>query len=422
MNKGVQLDFNSILFAYGNTDGALDNQSLYRIAASEAGMNVEEFNRLEPIGEDGRKYSVKAREVRWIQQSLKRMGLLEKTDVRGKWQLTSEGRKKVELRKAITGFSMLAFSTKLGIAIWGDSRYIFSQINEPITLTVSSPPYPIKYGRGYGKWREDEIIDLVIGVLEPIIANLVDGGSVMLNMGNDVFEDGVASRSIYVEKLVIRMYETLGLRKMDTLIWHNPSKAPGPVQWANVERLQLSTGYEPILWMCNNPKKVKTDNRRVLQPISEAHQKLIDRGGEKRTSVNGDGTHTVRAGSFGRQVNGKIPSNVIRQVHQSKSSNEYRRLCREHNLPVHSAMFPYELAEFLVKFGSDKGDLIVDPFGGSLTSALVADDLERRFITADTVHEYLMGGSLRFGERAEVNPQFKSIFLGNYQPPQSDIA
>lgn len=412
-NKRTQLDFDSLLLAYGDSNtGALDNNSLYHIAANEAGIPLDDLNRLEPIGKDGRKYSKTTRQIRWAQQSLKRMGLLEKTDVRGKWQLTHEGRKKVELRKAITGFSMLAFSTKLGIAIWGDSRHIFSQINEPITLTVSSPPYPIKYGRGYGKWREDEIIDLIIGVLEPIIANLVDGGSVMLNVGNDVFEDGVPSRSIYVEKLVIRMYETLGLRKMDTLIWYNPSKAPGPVQWANVERMQLSTGYEPILWMCNNPKKVRTDNRRVLQPISEAHQKLIDRGGEKRTSVNGDGTHTVRKGSFGTQVNGKIPSNVIRQVHQSKSSNEYRRLCKEHGLPVHGAMFPYELVEFLVKFASEEGELIADPFGGSLTSALVAHKLGRRFITADTIYEYLKGGSLRFGDEAEMNPQFNQIYTG----------
>lgn len=412
-NKRTQLDFDSLLLAYGDSNtGALDNDSLYRIAANEAGIPLDDLNRLEPIGKDGRKYSKTTRQIRWAQQSLKRMGLLEKTDVRGKWQLTHEGRKKVELRKAITGFSMLAFSTKLGIAIWGDSRHIFSQINEPITLTVSSPPYPIKYGRGYGKWREDEIIDLVIGVLEPIIANLVDGGSVMLNVGNDVFEDGMASRSIYVEKLVIRMYETLGLRKMDTLIWHNPSKAPGPVQWANVERMQLSTGYEPILWMCNNPKKVKTDNRRVLQPISEAHQRLIDQGGEKRTSVNGDGTHTVRKGSFGAQVNGKIASNVIRQVHQSKSSNEYRRLCREHNLPVHSAMFPYELAEFLVKFGSTPGDLVVDPFSGSFTTAKVCEDLDRRWIGSDNIHEYVKGGSLRFGDEVEMNSQFDQIYTG----------
>lgn len=407
-----QLDFDSILFAYGHSSGALDNNTLYRVAANEAGISDEELTRLEPIGEDGRKYSKTTRQIRWIQQSLKRMGLLEKTDVRGKWQLTHEGRKKVELHKAISGFSMLAFSTKLGIAIWGDSRHVFSQINEPITLTVSSPPYPIKYGRAYGAWRENEIIDLVIGVLEPIIANLVDGGSIMLNMGNDVFEDGMASRSIYVEKLVIRMYETLGLRKMDTLIWHNPSKAPGPVQWANVERMQLSTSYEPILWMCNNPKKVRTDNRRVLQPISEAHQKLIDRGGEKRTTVSGDGTHTVRAGSFGRQVDGKIASNIIRRPHQSSSSNEYRRLCKEHNLPIHGAMFPYELAEFLVKFGSEEGDLVVDPFGGAMTTAKVAHDLGRRFITADTVYEYLMGGSLRFGEDADVNPEFEQIYTG----------
>lgn len=407
-----QLDFDSVLMAYGDdARGEMENDSLYQKAASAAGISDEELDRHVPMGKDGRTYSKTKHQIRWIQQSLKRAGLLERTDIRGKWRLTHEGRKKVELRKAVNGFSMLAFSNKLGIAIWGDARHVFSQIDEPITLTVTSPPYPIKYGRAYGSWRENEIIDLIAGVLEPIVNNLVDGGSVMLNLGNDVFEDGLPSRSIYFEKLVVRLYETLGLRKMDTLVWHNPSKAPGPVQWANIERVQLSTGYEPVLWMCNNPAKAKTDNRRVLEPVSERYQRLIDQGGEKRTAVNGDGTHTVKEGSFSRQVDGKIPSNVIRIGHSSASTNRYRRLCDEYGLPIHGAMYPYGLAEFLVRFGSEEGDLVADPFGGALTTALAANNNNRRFITADIMHEYLKGGSLRFDD-AEMHPQFEKIYNG----------
>lgn len=412
--KRVQLDFDSFLNAYSKASDGLDNESIYRFVASEAGICPEELNKLEPIGADGRKYSKIKREIRWHQQTLKRAGWLEKTDVRGKWQLTNLGRKKVELRKAVDGFSMLAFSTKLGIGIFGDSRWIFSQIDTPITLVVTSPPYPIRNGRSYGRWIEDEIIDLIVGVMEPIVKNLVPGGSLMLNLGNDVFQSGMPSRTLYIEKLTLRLHECLGLSKCDTLIWHNPSKAPGPVQWANVERMQLSTGYEPILWMTNDPTRLKTDNRRVMQPISEAHQKLIDRGGEKRTRVNGDGTHTVRQGSFGRQVDGKIASNVIRQVHQSRHSNEYRKLSREFGLPVHGAMFPYELAAFLVKFGSEVGDVIAEPFAGSFTTPKVCEDLGRPWIAGENVFEYTYGGALRFGNEAEINPQFQEIYTGIY--------
>lgn len=414
MSKRVQLDFDSFLNAYANADKGLDNEAIYRIAARESGISDDDLNRLEPIGTDGRKYSKIKREIRWYQQTLKRAGWLEKTDVRGKWTLTSSGRKKVELRKAVDGFSMLAFSTKLGVAIFGDSRCVFSKIDTPIDLVLTSPPYPVHYGRAYGKFAEDEIIDLILGVLEPIVKNLVPGGSVMLNVGNDVFQPGMPSRSLYVEKLVLRLNECLGLDKCDTLIWHNPSKAPGPVQWANVHRMHLSTGYEPILWLTNDPMRLKTDNRRVLQPISKAHQRLIDQGGEKRTSVNGDGAHTVRKGSFARQVDGKIASNVIRQVHQSRHSNEYRRLSREFGLPVHGAMMPYELASFLVRFGTAEGETVAEPFAGSFTTPKACEDLGRRWIASDNVFEYNYGGALRFGSEAEINPKFHEIYLGAY--------
>ncbi len=405
MENGNQLTMDHVLFAYEGEEPC-SNDDIYSRVAKDAGIFPEELNKLESIGKDKRKYSKRKREIRWIQQSLKRAGYLEREGA-AKWKLTHEGRKKVALHRALNGFSMLAFSTKLGVAIWGDSKDVFSKLNQPITLTISSPPYPIRYGRAYGKWNEVEIVDFIVGVLEPVVKNLVDGGSVMLNLGNDVFEPGMPSRSLYIERLTLKLYDALGLHKMDTIIWHNPSKAPGPIEWASKRKIQMATSYEPILWMCNNPINAKTDNTRILSPLSDNYKKLIEKGGEDRTSVSADGTHVVKRGNFSNKVDGSMPRNIYRKGHSCSHNNDYRKKCRENGLPVHGAMFPFSLAEHLIKFGSNPGDVVADPFGGSLVTAAAAEKHKRRFITADIMHEYVLGGSLRFSsEEVKYNPDF----------------
>jgi len=396
------MDLLHFLKFYPDTGKPIDNETMYRRFGDAAAIDKTELETLTPVGRDGRRYSLPKRRARWMQQELKRLGLLERVG-RAQWKLTEQGRKKVRLTQTIGDFSMLAFSTRLGIAVWGDARAVFDKIDTPITLMVSSPPYPIMYGRAYGKWGEDEVIDLIVAVVEKILKNLVDGGSVMLNVGVDVFEKGKASRSVWVERLILRIYDVLGLRLMDRIIWHNPSKIPGPVEWASKRRIQMSSAYEPVLWFSNNPNKSKTDNRRILTPYTDKQKKLIERGGEAQGRQNGDGAYTSRRGAFGKDNGGSMPRNIFKRGHISRSSSRYRSLCKENGLPTHHAMFPFELAEHLVKFGSEEGDLVVDPFGGSLTTAAVCEENRRRFITTDVVHEYLHGGGLRLGADMEVD-------------------
>lgn len=57
---------------------------------------------------------------------------------------------------------------------------------------------------------------------------------------------------------------------------------------------------------------------------------------------------------------------------------------------------PLKLAEFLVTFLSEPGDLVVDGFAGSFTTARAAENLGRRWIATDIMAEYVMGGAVRF--------------------------
>lgn len=55
----------------------------------------------------------------------------------------------------------------------------------------------------------------------------------------------------------------------------------------------------------------------------------------------------------------------------------------------HFATFPTELVERCIQITSDKGDLVLDPFLGSGTTALVAGDLGRRFLGVELNPDYL---------------------------------
>jgi len=66
---------------------------------------------------------------------------------------------------------------------------------------------------------------------------------------------------------------------------------------------------------------------------------------------------------------------------------------------VHSAVFPIELCNRVIKFYSYKGDLVFDPFAGSGTLGEAAMDLERYFFLAEIKNEYVKRISEQISKR-----------------------
>ena len=396
----VQLDlFSAVLHSYSaEREGRIDNATLYDQVASRAGIDRDEFARKSPVGRDQQPHSLLARAVRWHQQTLKHAGVLERVEgERGVWQLTRPASK--ELDEIQPGVSVVGFSTDLGIAILGTCETVFSRIDCPITLVITSPPYPLAKARSYGNVSEAQYVDWIVRQLEPIVRNLVPGGSIALNISNDIFLAGGA-RSLYRERLLLALHDRLGLYKVDELIWHNPSKPPGPVRWASIERTQLNVAWEPIYWLTNDPRALRTDNRRVLQAHSERHLKLISQGGEQRHGEFSDGAYRVHPGRFGNPTEGKIPRNVLTFGHSCADQRQYKRDARAAGLPAHGAPMPLSLASFLVEFMSRPGDLVVDPFGGSYTTAKAAELLGRRWLSTEIMVQYILGSSQKTENKA----------------------
>jgi DNA modification methylase len=374
--------------------GRLTTNELYRMVAARAGLDASALDEKTPVGRLGEDRSLLKRKIRWHQQSLRELGLIRRVDgSRGVWELTEAGKSK--LRKIRDGVAVLGFSTRLGVAIWGNASHVFSRWSEPIFLGLTSLPYPLRNPRAYGNPPIEEYTGFVCRIMEPIVRNMVPGGNVVLSLSNDIFESGSPARSTYLEELTIALCKRLDLHLMDRLVWES-NKPPGPIAWASKERMQLNAGYEPILWFCNDPKRCIADNRRVLEPHTEAHKRLIARGGGRQPRVNGDGAYRQRVGAFSNPTEGRIPRNVFHISNHCADQRAYKHKARALGLQPHGAPMPLELARKLVRFMTDVGQLVVDPCSGSTTTGLACELEGRRWAATDVVFDYVRGGAERF--------------------------
>lgn len=390
------LDFS--FFRY--PDHAIDNAKLYPMVAELAGISSDDLQAVMPIGHKGEKHNVVARKIRWFQQTLKHAGIIEKVPgKKGVWSLVKPANKAETLDMVMENVAVAAYSTHLGIAILGWAERVFSGLDQEISCIITSPPYPLKNAREYGNPKEAEYVDWICKTLEPVIKRLAPGGSVCLNVSNDVFMDHSPARSLYQERLVLALHDRLGLHKMDNLIWANFSKAPGPIQWASKTRFQLNNAYESVYWMTNDPLKVMSNNQRVLQPHTPEHLKLIAKGGYDKYAVNSDGAHRKYPGSYGNPTEGKIPRNVLQFGHACGRQRAYKAEAEANGWKAHGAPMPYKLVKFLLEFLTVPGQLVVDPMAGSATLADAAEDAGNPWIISERILQYIMGSSYRFAGR-----------------------
>lgn len=387
-HAGAQLDLFDVLGAYRAAGDSISNEELYEQLTSQELLTRAELDAVSPIGESQELHSKSKRRIRWFQQTLKGMGLLERIDgERGVWRLSHKN--KAGLHEALDGVHLVAYSTELGCAVWTNNQPLFKSLGEPIHLCVTSPPYPLRQQRGYGNVDERKWVDFIVESLEPVVKSLAPGGSVVLNVSNDIFEPKRPSRSLYVERMVLALHDELGLSLMDRWPWINLSKPPGPTYWASIERQQLNVGWEPVFWFTNNPELVRSDNRRVLEPHSEQHLKLLEQGNTRQANY-GDGAYRLRGkNSYANKTAGKIPKNVIVRGHRCADTDAVRVAAERLGLPSHPAMFPTDIADFAIRFLTVEGDLVVDPFAGSNKVGLAAERLKRRWLSAELILEYV---------------------------------
>lgn len=260
-----------------------------------------------------------------------------------------------------------------------------------VQLIFTSPPFPLNRKKRYGNKVGDEYLEWLGQLAAPLGDLLADDGSFVVELGN-AWEPGEPVMSTLALEALLQLKRAGDFKLCQQFVVHNPARLPSPAQWVNVERIRVKDAYTNVWWM-SRVAKPKADNRKVLSSYSTAMKKLLRRG-----SYNAGGRpsqHKIGESSFLTDNGGAIPPNVL-TFSNTVSTDAYRKYCKAHGYRVHPARMPPDLAEFFIRFLTDEGDLVYDPFGGSNTTGAAAEQLGRQWLATEPKAEYIAGSHGRF--------------------------
>lgn len=293
-----------------------------------------------------------------------------------------------------------AYKTELGVAITADSLEVLRDMpDSSVNLVVTSPPYALHFKKAYGNADKHEYVDWLIPFTREIKRILKDDGSFVLNIGGS-YNQGEPTRSIYHYKLLVALVENVGFHLAQELFWYNPAKMPMPAEWVTVRRIRVKDSVEYIWWLSKTPWP-KASNSNVLRPYSKDMIRLNAK--KVRETVRPSG-HVIRSGFDKVHAGGSIPPNVIDEETPSdllkfgnnSANDRYTIRCKDARIKIHPARFPPVLPEFFIRMLTEPNDLVVDPFAGSNTTGMVAEQLDRRWIAIDRTAEYIQASKFRF--------------------------
>ncbi len=215
-----------------------------------------------------------------------------------------------------------------------------------VDLVFTSPPYADL--REYARIRPDDYVGWFLPAALEIRRVLKSRGSFVLNI-NDRCVRG--ARHLYVFKLVVALVDIVGLPLIETYVWHKPNPMPGRYG------PRPKDAFEYVFWF-GRTRDVKFD---ISAVGSAVRPRRGTPGLSKRTS--GRPMRDARA----RSRKWADPGNVITCPVVCGRSG-------------HPARMPDALAEFFIKLATSPGDLVLDPFLGSGTTARAARRLGRNWI------------------------------------------
>jgi len=236
----------------------------------------------------------------------------------------------------------------------GDARDVLKGFPEKsVDLIVTSAPYDDlrKYGNPKSTWNR-EVFE---GVAVELVKVLKDGG-VLVWIINDKTEKGSETGTSFRQAL---HFMDLGLKLNDTMIWEKTNPLP------QVKQPRYSQVFE---YMFVFSKGVPKTFNPIMEPCKCAglnyHSTCKNMGGE----------------------NGRTKKNF--NINKEKVASNIWEIAVAQNKTSHPAVFPFEIAYRHILSWSNEGDIVLDPFIGSGTTALAAKELKRKYIGIEINEEY----------------------------------
>jgi site-specific DNA-methyltransferase (cytosine-N4-specific) len=288
------------------------------------------------------------------------------------------------------------YKTRLGKAYNADSLdFMGSMKASSVNLVLTSPPYALHFKKEYGNADQAEYVDWFLPFAEQIKRVLTDDGSFVLNVGG-AWTPGAPLRSLYHFRLLLALCDQVGFNLCQEYFWYNPAKMPAPAEWVNVRRIRVKDAVEYIFWLSKTPFP-KADNSKILQEYSPDMKRLIKRGVKNTVRPSG---HNIKE-TFAADKGGSIPPNLI-ECGNNESNSAYIRESKRLGKKIHPARFPAAIPDFFIRFLTDEGDTVMDPFAGSNTTGYVAESHKRKWIAVEKSQEYAKDSELRFSESPRV--------------------
>lgn len=331
--------------------------------------------------------------IRLIQQKLKSLGLVEKSEKRGEWRITNKGRNKLTF--APRNSLKVYFHNQNGVAFWGDSSHIPELFDSEIDLIVTSPPYLLSKAREYGDigMNEKDYVDNLVLAIEKWLPSLTPTASIVLNIGESI-KKGEGYQNLHRERLLIALHDRLGLKLVQRFTWHSPTKMPTGF-WVTQAKRDCVNTIEDFYWLSLNPKTCKANNQNVKIEYSEKQKSYIASSVRKSGVRQNPSGQMANDNTFYKDNGGAIPSTLLIATPESANS-EYSQFCKEQGLQRHPAMLDESLPDFFVRYLTDRDDVVFDPYLGSGTTCSAASKQGRNWIGGELVKEYLDGAKIRF--------------------------
>ena len=305
----------------------------------------------------------------------------------------------------------LIHKTKEGSQYCGDSLKLIKskrfrdKYKGKINLIITSPPFDLTLKKEYGNLNGQQYIDWLSSFAEPLSDLLTTDGSIVIELGNS-FDQGSPTFSTIPMEALLSFKKAGNLYLCQEFICHNPARLPSPAEWVTVRRIRLKDSYTRLWWFSKTPNP-KADNKKVLREYSSA---MLEKFEKRNMSEGKRPSGHVITKSFNKNNGGSIQSNYFQadrdkflfegqsSMSFSNADNQknYHQFCLNHNLPRHPAKMQKKLIETIIRFMTDPGDVVFDPFSGSNTTGSVAESLERKWISCDMDISYILGSLIRF--------------------------
>ncbi len=302
-----------------------------------------------------------------------------------------------------------AYATVDGAAYQGDALPLTGLLKDAsVDLILTSPPFALTRKKEYGNKAEDEYVDWFLRFATDFKRVLKPSGSFVLDLGG-AYLPGSPVRTIYQFELLVRLVRETGFHLAQEFFHFNPARLPSPAEWVTVRRIRVKDAVN-VVWWLSVGKEPKADNRRVLRAYSKSMEHLLKNGYRAKLRPSG---HDISE-KFSRRHKGAIPPNFLHDpehifnvlcMANTESNSPYLCRCRSAGIRPHPARFPPAFPEFFIKFLTEEGDVVLDPFAGSNTTGFVAESLQRHWLAFELREDYLRGSMLRFGE-----PEGMSLF------------